>query len=234
MTLLMAKRFYAVFVPLLAVAAFAFVPASSQAAEVHWYSCKHEATATHKFSDSACQKAVANTGNWEWARLPFTSAQTQIITFGEITMTGSNGFVIVCKVGDAGNIWNVTEATPGKDNIEAFVYYGCKSEPESSCAPGGVKISANTTTSWGTVLAAGPVDKIKGIRITIDCNGTEIPYEGELTPKIVNATETEPTFAEFTAASGTLTGPGGLTFTNSGKDRVLGFEHGEDIKVSAP
>jgi hypothetical protein len=230
----MSKRFYAAFVPLLAVAAFALVPATSQAAEFHWYTCKHEATATHKFSDSECQKAVVNTGNWEWVRLPFTSAKTQIITFGKLTLTGSNGLVVICKVLDAGNIWNVTEATPGKDNIELFVTYECKSEPESTCAPGGVTVTANTKTPWETVLAAGPVDKIKGIKFTVTCNGMEVPFEGELSPKIVNSTETEPTFAEFTAASGTLTSPTGLTGTIEGKDRVLGFEHGEDIQVKAP
>jgi len=38
---LMSKRFYAAFVPLLAVAAFAAMPATSQAA-FHWYAClKH-------------------------------------------------------------------------------------------------------------------------------------------------------------------------------------------------
>ena len=122
----MSKKLYAAFVPLLAVVAFAAMPATSQAA-FHWYTCKHEATATHKFSDSECQKAVVNTGNWEWQRLPFTSAKTQIITFGKFTMTMSNGIVLVCKVIEAGNIWNVTEATVGQDNIEVFVNYECTS-----------------------------------------------------------------------------------------------------------
>jgi hypothetical protein len=229
----MSKRFYAAFVPLLAVAAFALVPASSQAAEFHWYSCLKHAGTGEKFSDSECQNPLA-AGTWEWERLPFTSAKTQIITFGKLTLTASNKLVIVCKVLDAGNSWNVTEATPGKDNIEVFVTYECKSEPTESCAPGGVTVTANTTTPWETVLAAGPVDKIKGIKFTVDCNGAEVPFEGELSPKIVNSTATEPTFAEFTAASGTLTGGGGLTATVSGKDRVLGFEHGEDIQVKAP
>jgi hypothetical protein len=229
----MSKKLYAVFVPLFAVAAFALVPATSQAAEFHWYSCLRHAGTGEKFSDSECQNHLS-TGAWEWERLPFTSAKTQIITFGKLTLTTSNGLVFVCKVLDAGNIWNVTEATPGKDNIEVFVTYECKSEPESACAPGGLTITSNTTPPWETVLAAGPVDKIKGIKFTLDCNGTEVPFEGELTPKIVNSTATEPTFAEFTAASGTLTSPSGLTLTVSGKDRVLGFEHGEDIKVSAP
>jgi hypothetical protein len=83
----MSKKLYAAFVPLLAVVAFAAMPATSQAA-FHWYTCKHEATATHKFSDSECQKAAVNTGNWEWVRLPFNSVKTQIITFGKLTLHG--------------------------------------------------------------------------------------------------------------------------------------------------
>ena len=47
----MSKGFYAAFVPLFAVAAFALAPAVAQAAP-KWEICKHEATATHKFSDS--------------------------------------------------------------------------------------------------------------------------------------------------------------------------------------
>src|ERR1035441_4850727 len=129
----MSKRFYAAFVPLLAVVAFAAMPATSQAAESHWYTCKHEATATHKFSDSECQKEVANTGSWEWKRLPFTSAKTQVITFGKLTLTWSNGIVLTCKVIEAGNIWNGTEATAGQDNIEAFVFYECKVVGAATC-----------------------------------------------------------------------------------------------------
>ena len=225
----MSKRFYAAFVPLLAVVAFAAMPATSQAAESHWYTCKHEATATHKFSDSECQKEVANTGSWEWKRLPFTSAKTQVITFGKLTLTWSNGIVLTCKVIEAGNIWNGTEATAGQDNIEAFVFYECKSE---QCAT--VSFTSKNLP-WSTELAAGPVDKIKGIELTINCAGTELTLKGELSPKVVNSTETEPTFEEFTAATGELEEPvEKLKLKVEGRDRMLGFEHGEDIRVKKP
>src|ERR1019366_172317 len=224
----MSKRFYAAFVPLLAVVAFAAMPATSQAA-FHWYKCEHFAAATHKFSDSECQKAVANTGNWEWTRLPFTSAKTQIITFGKLTLTASNGIVVICKVIDAGNIWNVTEATAGQDNIEVFVNYECTS---AQCAT--VSVTAKNLP-WSTELAAGPVDKIKGSEVTVNCAGTELTFKGELSPKVVNSTETEPTFEEFTAATGELEEPTlGLKLKVEGKARILGFEHGEDIQVRNP
>jgi hypothetical protein len=224
----MSKRFYAAFVPLLAVVAFAAMPATSQAA-FHWYTCKHEATATHKFSDSECQKAVANTGNWEWVRLPFTSQKAQVITFGKLTLTWSDGIVITCKVLDAGNIWNGTEATIGHDNIEVFVNYECTS---AQCAT--VTFTAKSVP-WSSELAAGPVDKIKGMEVTVNCAGTELTFKGELSPKVVNSTETEPTFEEFTAATGELEEPTlGLKLKVEGKARILGFEHGEDIQVRNP
>jgi len=224
----MSKRFYAAFVPLLAVVAFAAMPATSQAA-FHWYKCQHEATATHNFSDSECQKAVAKTGSWEWKRLPFTSAKTQIITFGTLKLTWSNGIEITCKVLDAGNIWNVTEPTIGQDNIEVFVNYECTS---GQCAP--VSITAKNLP-WSTELAAGPVDKIKGIEITFNCSGTELTFKGELSPKVVNSTETEPTFEEFTAATGELEEPvTKVKMKVEGNDRILGFEHGEDVQVRNP
>ena len=225
----MSKRFYAAFVPLLAVAAFAVVPATSQAAEFHWYKCQHEATATHNFSDSECQKEVAKTGSWEWTRLPFTSAKTQVITFGKLTLTASNGIVITCKKVDAGNIWNVTEPTAGQDNVEVFVNYECKSE---QCAT--VSVTAKNLP-WTSELAAGPVDKIKGIEVTVNCAGTELTFKGELSPKIVNSTETEPLFEEFTATTGELEEPVmKLKAKVEGRDRALGFEHGEDLRVKAP
>jgi hypothetical protein len=224
----MSKRFYAAFVPLLAVVAFAAMPATSQAA-FHWYTCKHEATATHKFSDSECQKEVANTGNWEWVRLPFNSAKTQVITFGKLTLKSSNGIEITCKKVDAGNIWNVTEPTVGQDNVEVFVNYECTSP---QCAT--VSVTARGLP-WTSELAAGPVDKVKGVEVTVNCAGTELTFKGELSPKVVNSTETEPLFEEFTTATGELEEPTAkLKATVVGRDRALGFEHGEDIRVKNP
>jgi len=89
---------------------------------------------------------------WEWERLPFTSAKTQVITFGNLTLHMSNGIVIECKKVDAGNIWNVTEATFGQDNVEVFVNYECKSE---QCAT--FFNSRAKSLPWSTELAAGPV-----------------------------------------------------------------------------
>jgi hypothetical protein len=220
----MSKWFYAASVPLLAVAAFALAPAVAQAAP-KWEICKHEATATHKFSDSECQKEVLNTGFWEWATIPNgTANQVQVVMFGKLTMTWSNGIVLECKQLDAGNIWNL--AAGGFDNIEVFVNYECKS---AQCAT--LSITARGLP-WSSEVVAGPVDKIKGIEFTMNCAGSEVTFKGELSPKIVNGTETEPTAEEFTAATGELEEPVlKIKMTMVGKVRILGFAHGEQVRV---
>jgi hypothetical protein len=220
----MSKRFYAAFVPLFAVAAFALAPAVAQAAP-KWEICKHEATAVHKFSDSECQKEVANTGFWEWVAIPNGVAnQVQVVTFGKLTLTASNGIVVECKKVDAGNIWNL--AAGGFDNIEVFVNYECKS---AQCAT--VSVTARGLP-WTSEVVAGPVDNIKGIEVTVNCAGAELTFKGELSPKIVNGTETEPTVDEFTAATGELEEPVMKVKAKVvGKDRILGFAHGEPVRV---
>jgi hypothetical protein len=83
---------------------------------------------------------------------------------------------------------------------------------------------------WSTELAAGPVDKMKGIEVGFDCNGAEFVFKGALSPKLVNSTGREPTAAEFTAGTGELETGGGLRMKVEGKERILGWEHGEQIQ----
>ena len=221
----MSKKLLFSLAPLLAVAAFALAPAVAQAAP-KWEICKHEAAATHKFSDSECQKEVANTGFWEWVAIPNGVAnEVQVVTFGKLTLHASNGIEITCKKVDAGNIWNL--AAGGFDNIEVFVNYECKS---SQCVTT-LSVTAKGLP-WSSEVVAGPVDKIKGIEITVDCETAALTFKGELSPKIVNGTETEPTVDEFTAATGELEEPlTKLKATVVGKDRILGFAHGEPVRV---
>jgi hypothetical protein len=227
----MSKKIYAMLLPLLAVVAFASISGGAQAAEFHWYLCKHETSSTHKFSDSECQNEVANTGAYELVRLPFTSAKTLVDTFGTLTLKTNAGITVTCNVIDAGNIWNVSEATSGKDEIVEFVNFGCKTEV-GTCATPEIKAKG---LPWAAELAAGPVDKIKGIKVTLVCGGAEAgTVEGELKPTIANPTPTESLLATFSAATGTLTGAGGLSAEVIGSDRIVGFAHGEEIFVKAP
>jgi hypothetical protein len=204
----MSKKLYGALLPLFAVAAFVIVPAAAQA-EFHWY--------------------VNGT------RLPFTSAKTQVITGGTLTLTANNGITVKCGVLDSGNIWNVSLATSGKDEINAFINYECESIPTTTCPT--VSIAAKGLP-WPTELAAGPVDKIgtvaKPIEVTVNCSGTLLTFAGTLSPKIINATATEPAFAEFTAATGELENAEKTVKAKvTGKDRLAGF-NGEAITVLNP
>jgi hypothetical protein len=217
--------------PLLAIAAFAIAPAAAQAAP-HWYKCEHFAAATHNRVDSQCSEATT-TGHWELKRLPFTSAKTKVVTSGKLTLTWSNGVVIECKVLDAGNVWNTVLAEVGKGNVEVFVFYECTSAQCATVSIVWEKLPYETQLE--EAVAGTPRVVIKGMQITLNCAGTLLTFTGELKPKIINATASNmPTWAEFDATAGTLNGPGGLTSTWTGKDRIAGFEAWEGIQVKNP
>ena len=217
--------------PLLVIAAFVIAPAAAQAAP-HWYKCEHFTAATHNRVDNQCSE-VTTTGHWELKRLAFTSAKTQVVTAGKLTLTWSNGVVIECKVLDAGNVWNTALAEVGKGNMEVLVFYECKSGECTTLSIVAEKLPYETQLE--EVVAGTPRDAIKGIQITLNCAGTVLTFTGELKPKMINATASNmPTWAEFDATAGTLTGPGGLTATSTGHDRIAGFEAWEGIQVKNP
>ena len=226
----MSKKLYAALLPVLAVVAFASMSTAAQAVEFHWYACEEVTAGTGTFSNNAC--TVAGGGKeFEIKQLPFTSAKKEVDTFGTLTVAVAGLATIECKVIDAGNIWNEVLAAPGKDEITEFVNFGCKLIAGGPCAT--PKIVAKELP-WLTELAAGPVDKIKGIKVTLFCGGAEaITLEGELKPTITNPTVRDPMIATFTAATGELTS-GATKATVTGHDRIVGFAHGENIFVKMP
>jgi len=226
----MSRKIYAALLPVLAVAAFAAIPATSQAA-VHWFKCEHSAAKTHKWTDSSCSVANAKTeGEYERVELPLEKegkvTKIRVKTFGVLTL--SVGTVhVTCFVDDHGKVWNKTAATNGLDEVQFFENYEC----ESTSCPSGVTITAEGLP-WATELGAGPIDTIKGIQIKLVCTGvlTET-FTGELSPKFVNGTQANGggSFAQFEAGSGTLTGSGGNKATAEGRDYVFGVVNGEVI-----
>jgi hypothetical protein len=222
----MSKKLYAAILPVLAVAAFALAPAVAQAAP-KWEICKHEATATHKFSDSECQKEVANTGNWEWVAIPNGKANlVQVVTFGKLKLTAASGLVVECKVIDAGNIWNL--AAGGLDEITAFTNYECKATPAEACLEPEIVAKG---FPWATELITGtpPKDKISGIKISVFCKKILArEFEGTLEPTLTNPTETNPLVATFTATTGELTGTEKAKV--EGKDDII-TEEDQQIRV---
>jgi hypothetical protein len=192
----MSKRLYATLLPLVAVAAVAIVPAAAQAAP-HFYK--------------------------EGTRLPFTEAKTQVVSWGKLKLTASNGIVIECKVIDAGNVWNTVLAANGKDNLEVFQNYECSS---AQCATVSIVTGKLPYETELTEVVSGTIrDSVKVTELVVTCSGSSLTFSGTL----------EPTNLEFTGAtSGTLTGTGGVTATVEGKDKILGFVEQELITAKNP
>lgn len=192
----MTKKLYGVLVPLIAVVAFVGMPAAAQASP-HWYK--------------------------EGTRLPFTSVKTGTVMSGNLKFTYSDGLVVTCQMLGAGDIWNTTLANDGKGNLEVFQNYGCVS---AQCAtfsilPGKLPYETELTEkTTGTIR-----DSMKITELVVTCSGTSLTFSGIVEPKVVDGTsKTAPTVLEFGSGSGTLTGPGGVTFTWEGRLKLEGEE----------
>jgi hypothetical protein len=224
----MSKKLYAAFVPLLAVAAFAVMPAMAQAAEPHWYSngtligSTKVAVSTHSTPAGLSLTALGNT--------------------------------ITCTVEDDGYIWNPTGGGAGLDEIASFTNSAC-GPVTPTCAAGETLslIALNSTngqpvgvTPWPTHLAAGSRDVIEDIEIVIECNGkVKDAFHGTLSIRIHNgvagslaactATPTD-TYGEFDTASGELEDnaiPKNKA-TADGKDCIWGPSGDEVITIKSP
>jgi len=217
---------YALLLPVLAVVAFASMSGAAQAVEPKWEICQKHAGAGTKFSDSECEIPLT-TGAYEWVLVGGAGAKVQVVTFGKLTLK-TGGVTIVCKVLDGGNIWNLPAG--GQDEITAFTNYECKTTAGTCAMP---EIEAvKTSFPWVSKLLVGPIDEIENIKITVFCGGVKGPtYEGTLKPKIVNGTGGHPTFAEFTAGTGTLKEAGGAGIAEVlGHDYIL-TEEGEEVRA---
>lgn len=189
----MSKKLYVALLPVLAVVAFALMGAAAQAAPF-WEICEKHAGAGTKFTDSACEVSSA-TGTFEWVLVGPEASKRRVVTFGELSLTSAAGLKITCQVQDRGFVWNPTEGV-GKDEITAFENYECKAVPAAGCESPEIRAKG---LPWKTELATGPVDHIKGIKVTVVCKGTEVTtFEGELSPKVENSATV------FTAATGEL------------------------------
>jgi hypothetical protein len=218
----MSKKLYAAFLPLLAVAAFAVMPAVAQA-QPHWYS--------------------------NGVRIAQNKPVT-VTTKGTLDFSGA-GETFTCKVTDKGTVTNPTGGGAGVDSITEFVNKECVVEP-ASCAVGetetlvasrgGSPLSA--TNEWPSTLLAGPPirDEIREIELKVECNGViKDVFTGKLTPKFVNGSpvttckEATDSFAEFDEpGSGFLEDPVKNHGVPSGKDFIEGPAGDRCITVKNP
>jgi hypothetical protein len=187
------RKKLAVLAPLLAVMAFAVIPAAAQAVP-HWY-----------------KKNVL-----------IGSGPVPVATAGALTFTAL-GTTIKCKVKDTEEIWNPASGGPGQDLMTAFQLVKCKSAPgNSACPKGNVEMFANGLP-WPSVLVTEPGpppvirDEIKKVRLQLRCIPGTVgdEFEGTLSPEVVGNN------LVFGPGSGTLTDASLNPMTVAGKDKLI-------------
>jgi hypothetical protein len=224
----MTNRLYAILAPVVAIAAFTMVPTVAQGAAQHWYKCEKFENATHNRKDIGCTESTT-TGHYELERLPYGEThKIPVVLSGDITISTAN-LTESCSVHATGSVWNTIPA--GEGDIEEFAFSKCFTEV-GTCLELGIVMEK---LPYGAALAAGPVDEIHGIQMTLSCSGkTRWVFTGTLTPKIINGTSpTKPTVAEFTLSTGELK-EGSESMRWEGELEITGAEHGEGIQVESP
>ena len=158
----MSRKFLARLAPLLAIAAFAVVPAMAQAANARWTVNDEAFTGT---------KEVLN--------------GSKAITLVDPTLK----VTIVCEASSKGTITNPTTGN-STDSITSITFFNCKvSGPEGEGCTAAVVAEK---LPWATeVNEAGTIDTITGVQVKITLTGTcsakgTVTYSGTLSDKIAN------------------------------------------------
>jgi hypothetical protein len=199
--------------PVLAVVAFAIVPAVAQAA--HWDHCIENKIG--KFKDHTCSGTTVANGGWELTRIPNGRAnQEKVKTHGTLALSiAVLKDEIKCEVKDQGFIWNVLGV--GKDSITDFINSNCKTEKGECLKP---EINAlQVSLPWPSRLIQGPPirDVIENIEIEVRCSGAAVDiFQGTLEPTISEKNGT----ATFGTGSGALKDEAGNEATVTGEDAV--------------
>jgi hypothetical protein len=163
----------------------------------------------------------------KWKNVGTEKEQTQ--SSGTLTFHTAIG-PVTCKKADAGDIWNPTGGN-GRDDTVLFDLYECSA---GEC-PKGVTVTASGLPWQSELIEEGGVvrDRSKGVGFTIDCEGREFAYNGEVTPKFVSAAGKSWGYDEFGEGSGSLASDaGGAPLTISGKDSMAGFLNLEPITTT--
>jgi len=160
----MSRKFMAGLAPLLALIAFAIVPAAAQA-EPHWY------------------KKNALVG----------SAPVAMATVGVLTLNAL-GAEIKCKVIDKEEIWNPSSGGAGEDVMTGFALIGCKNKIATPACPKGPITVIAENLPWRTLLVTTPPpgsvirDVIFGVRLWVGCANSAGTvgdvFEGTLSPEV--------------------------------------------------
>jgi hypothetical protein len=180
-------------IPLLALVAFAAIPAAAQAVP-HWY-----------------KKGV-----------PIGSAPVTVVTSANLTVA-TPVVTVKCKLADTEEIWNPASGGPGQDLMTSFTFSGCKNKASTAFCPKNSATVTAIALPWPshlfTTSTAPPVirDEIEKMRIVVQClPGTPaLEYEGSLTPAVGTNS------LEFGGPGGGALLEGGVNpLTLTGKDKL--------------
>ncbi len=162
----MRSKLFASLAPLLAITAFAVVPAAAQATP-HWY------------------KGVTLVGS-----SPVTVATGGALTINALSAT------ITCKLTDSEEIWNPIGGGAGEDLMTTFTLSGCKNKVASAACPKGALTVKAEALPWRSLLYSTPPpgsvirDEIMKVRLWVGCAGSAgtvgDEFEGTLTPEVGN------------------------------------------------
>lgn len=188
----MKTKLFASLAPLLAIAAFAIVPAAAQAAP-HWY-----------------KKGVL-----------IGSTPVSVATSGMLTLNAF-ATAIKCKVSDTEEIWNPVGGGAGQDLVTNFVLTGCKIKMPSPVCPPGPAVVQALGLGWPSHLFSTPPpgsvirDEIEKVRLKFECStGTGDEFEGSLTPLVGNGV-----LIFGGPGGGTLLDSGSNPMTVTGNDKL--------------
>ncbi len=189
---------------------------SSSAAGVDWAATIKSHSCVPWLSNGKVIPEGQKAQTYSWGTLTFSSPGIEELVHGTIT----------CKKSDAGDVWN--EGGNGHDDTVLFDLYECHA-PECP----GVSVTSSDLPWYSELVenAAGVVkDKSTGVHLTFKCGERELEYEGEVAPKVVNASKGKATYEEFGEGSSKMEGSkeaGKLQIT--GKDYQAGFEEGDEV-----
>ncbi len=190
--------------PLLAVVAFALMPAVAQAVP-YWYS--------------------------DGIEIP-QGEEVHVTTSGRLSFTVVDGKVKIsktqCILKDKETIVNPLGGGAGTDELEEFELSACVLKARTPICPSPNKIEiVAVNLPWMTELVAGSpiIDEIKDIDLETKCSGSALgTFTGALTPKLVKHT------LKFGKGYGNLTDAPYTVYVN-GKDSMTGPPG--DVKIEA-
>jgi len=161
------------------------------------------------------------------------------IAWGTLTLSNGSIGALKCQTFAGGRIENPVGGGAGRGRFDAFFAYNCTAPACESV--GGTPELIPEKLGWPSVLSIEEPsvnrDKIEaiGLRVLCAASGTNVEFNGSLTPKALNGTSigAAPSKLEFNAAAGRLQSVVG-TGELAGKMKLMGYEGQDLLQLKSP